>query len=259
MTVAQKSEVKIIQYHPRPFWKDILHPALEHHRFAVIVAHRRFGKTVGSVNHIIKMAINNRQFRSPQYAYIAPFAVQARMLAWEYLKRYTKVIPGVKVNETEGWIELPSYYKDSTGAKIFCIGADRPDRLRGTHWDGVVIDEYAQIKKELWGEVIRPALADRKGWAVFIGTPKGQNQFYDIYLLAQKRMAEDPLGSEWFACSYTVDETHVIDEKELASMKAEMTNVEIQQELYCDFTASAYNRLIEITAVNKAMENGRRR
>lgn len=246
MTVAPHSKVIEIQYTPRPFWRDILHPALEQYRFAVIVAHRRFGKSVGSINHIIKKALTMTKFKAPNYAYLAPFLKQAKMIAWDYLKEYTAAIPGRKINESELYVELPSFHQNARGARIYVIGADRPDGLRGTYWDGVVIDEYAQIRKELWGEVIRPALSDRRGWAVFIGTPKGQNQFYDIYLQAQK-------NNEWFSALYTVDDTHIIPDDELESMKHEMTKTEIRQELYCDFTANAYNRLMSLEAINDAM------
>ena len=236
-----------IDYTPRPFWRDVLHPALEQYRFSVIVAHRRFGKSVGSVNHIIKQAVMMTKYKSPRYAYLAPFLKQAKMIAWEYLKQYTACIPGVKVNESELYVEFPSYYKDCSGARIYIIGADRPNGLRGTYWDGVVIDEYAQIRPELWGEVIRPSLSDRHGWAVCIGTPKGQNQFYDKYLEAQKK-------NNWFAFLATVDDTHILEEKELEDMKADMTPAEIRQELYCDFMADATNCLIPLQLVEDAME-----
>lgn len=244
--MAIASNVIEIDYTPRPFWRDILHPALDQYRFAVIVAHRRFGKSVGSINHIIKKAVTMTKYEAPNYAYLAPFLKQAKMIAWDYLKRYTAAIPGRKVNESELYVELPSFHPNVRGARIYIIGADRPDGLRGTYWDGVVIDEYAQIRKELWGEVIRPALSDRRGWAVFIGTPKGQNQFYDIYLKAKK-------NNNWYACLYDVDQTGIIPPEELEEMKKEMTPAEIRQELYCDFAANASNKLISLDAINAAM------
>ncbi len=245
MTVAH-SKVIEIQYTPRPFWRDVLHPALDQYRFAVIVAHRRFGKSVGSINHIIKKALTMTKYKAPNYAYLAPFLKQAKMIAWDYLKEYTAAIPNRRINESELYVELPSFYPNTRGARIYIIGADRPDGLRGTYWDGVVIDEYAQIRKELWGEVIRPALSDRRGWAVFIGTPKGQNQFYDMYLQAQQ-------NNEWFSALYTVDDTDIISHDELESMKREMTKDEIMQELYCDFNVNAYNHLISLGLINDAM------
>lgn len=222
----------------------MIHPALDKYRFAVIVAHRRYGKTVGMINELSKSAIKNTLI-SPQFAYVAPFRNQAKMIAWNYLKYYTSAIPGRKVNESDLFIELPSKHKNAVGARIYIIGADKPDALRGTYWDGVVLDEYAQIKPELWGEVIRPALADRKGFAYFIGTPKGQNQFYEIYQKAQR-------SEEWFTCLYRADESGVLDEAELKSMMKDMTKIEIRQELYCDFTASASEVVIPIDLVTEA-------
>ena len=233
-----------IPYAPRPIWRDVIHPALESHRFGVLVCHRRFGKTVGSVNHTIKMALLNKR-PAPQYAYLAPFYKQAKKAAWEYLKYYTRVIPGTKVNNSETYVELPSRHKDRPGARIYLIGADNPDALRGTYWDGVILDEYAQIKPELWGEVIRPSLADRDGWAVFIGTPKGQNQFYEMFQRAQ-------VNSDWFACLYRADESGVLPATEIEAMKQDMTDMEVRQELYCDFTASASDVVIPIDLVTDA-------
>jgi hypothetical protein len=96
-----------------------------------------------------------------RYGYLAPQLKQAKRIAWRYLKHYARKIPGTKVSETELMIELPN------GASITVMGADRPDTIRGEYFDGVVIDETGQIKTDLWGSVIRPMLADRKGWALF--------------------------------------------------------------------------------------------
>lgn len=136
------------------------------------------------------------------YAYVAPFRNQAKLIAWNYLKYYTHVIPGVRINESELFIEFPSRYQGAQGGRIYIIGADHPDNLRGTYWDGAILDEYAQIKAELWDEVVRPSLADRNGWCIFIGTPKGQNQFYEIYQKARRE-------PDWYCCMYRADESGV--------------------------------------------------
>lgn len=240
-----------IPYTPRPLWKTVIHPAIETHRFNVIVAHRRFGKTVATINHMIKMGIQN-QLPSPQYAYVAPLRTQAKLIAWSYLKYYTSVIPGTKVNESELFVELPSKHHKRAGTRIYVRGADNPDSLRGLYLDGVVLDEYAQMKPEVFDEIIRPALSDRTGWAIFIGTPKGQNRFYELYLKAQ-RLQEDS-NSGWFACSYTVEDSRIIPEEELQAMMVEMTENSIRQELYCDFTASTENVLVSIDDINTAMK-----
>lgn len=242
----------MIPYRPEKLWREKIHPNLETHRFSVIVAHRRFGKTVGTVNHLIKMAVMNKK-RAPQYAYVAPFRNQAKHIAWNYLKHFTHVIPGMRVNESELYVEFPSRYKGEVGARIYIIGADHPDSLRGSYWDGAVLDEYAQIKPELWNEILRPAIADRKGWVIFIGTPKGQNQFYDVYQKANRE-------PDWYCCMYRADESGLFAEggrygpDELRSMKRDMSEDAIRQELYCDFTASAYNILITIDMVTAATE-----
>ncbi|WP_417204115.1 terminase large subunit domain-containing protein [Sutterella wadsworthensis] len=231
-----------IPYAPR-YPQDEIHQALETHRFAVLVAHRRMGKTVLSVNHLIKRAIVDAKERG-FYAYIAPFRNQAEQIAWGYLKHYTAPIPMCKVNEQKLSITLPN------GVTIRIYGADNPDALRGAYFDGVVLDEVAQMKPEVWGEILRPALADRKGWAVFIGTPKGINLFSQMYDKALERMAAgDP---EWIAMLYSVDRTHVIPDNELQALKLEMSENEFRQEFKCDFNAAADNVLISIDTVRAA-------
>lgn len=232
----------VIPYRPR-FPQDEIHKQLETHRFCVLVAHRRLGKTVLSVNHLIKRAITDCKERG-MYAYLAPFRNQAEQIAWGYLKHYTSQIPAISINEQKLSILLPN------GATIRIFGADNPDALRGMYFDGVVIDEVAQIKPTLWGEVIRPALADRKGWAAFIGTPKGINLFSQLYDQALNLMSKgDP---DWIAMLYSVEQTHVIDEKELAALKVEMSANEYRQEFLCDFSAAQDNGLIPIDDIRAA-------
>lgn len=231
----------LIPYQPRPIWRDTIHPALDKHRFSVLVCHRRFGKTVGAINHMLRSAILCRG-NAPRYAYVAPYRNQAKMIAWEYLKYYSSVIPRRRVNESELYVELPSQHERMSGARLYIIGADHPDALRGGYFDGAILDEYAQIKKELWDEVLRPALADRGGWAVFIGTPKGQNQFYEMYQRAQR----DP---SWYSCLYRADESGVLPQSEIDDMTRDMTETAIRQELYCDFSASASDVVLSIDLV----------
>ena len=146
------SDVKTITlpYKPRPLWKDIIHPAMEKFNRLVLVCHRRFGKTIGCVNELIRQAVKCKN-RSPQLAYVAPYLKQAKLIAWKELCYYASFIPGIKVNQAELYIEFPSLHKNAVGARIYVIGADNPDALRGTYWDMVVIDEFAQIKPELLG------------------------------------------------------------------------------------------------------------
>jgi len=233
-----------IPYKPRKLWKEVIHPALDQRNRAVLVCHRRFGKTVGAINELIKKAVQNK-LRSPQYAYIAPYRNQAKRIAWNYLLYYTGNVPDRKVNSSDLYIEFPSVYKNSPGARIYVMGADYPDALRGMYLDGVILDEFAQMRPELYGEVLVPALSDRNGFVYIIGTPKGQNAFYERYLTALK----DP---SYFVCCYRADETNIISQEKLEEMKREMTDTEIRQELLCDFTASASNIVIPIDVVTEA-------
>ena len=233
-----------IPYKPRKLWKEVIHPALDQRNRAVLVCHRRFGKTVGAINELIKKAVQNK-LRSPQYAYIAPYRNQAKRIAWNYLLYYTGNVPDRKVNSSDLYVELPSRFRNSPGARIYVMGADYPDALRGMYLDGVILDEFAQMRPELYGEVLVPALSDRNGFVYIIGTPKGQNAFYERYLTALK-------DDSYFVCCYRADETGIIPAEKLEEMKREMTDTEIRQELLCDFTASASNIVIPIDLVTES-------
>lgn len=227
----------VIPYCPRPEQREI-HAALEAHRFAVLVAHRRMGKTVCVINHLVKQAVTCPR-RNGQYAYIAPQRNQAKDIAWAYLKRFTNPIPGRTVNETELAVTL------SNGSRIRIYGADNPDALRGIYLDGVCMDEVAQMKPEVWGEIVRPALADRRGWAVFIGTPKGMNLFHELY--------KDALTTPgWYAGMWRADQTNVIAPDELAAVREELSAAQYRQEFLCDFSASSDDVLIPIDLADEA-------
>lgn len=222
-----------IPYSPRSVQREI-HSKLDLYRFAVLVAHRRMGKTVLAVNQTIKRAFKDAKERGI-YGYVAPFRNQAKNIAWAYLKHYTAGVPSRHVNEQELIITLPN------GAKIRIFGADNPDALRGLYFDGVVLDEVAQMKREVWEEIIRPALSDRKGWAVFIGTPKGVNLFHELYTKAQKDSA-----GEWTALLYRVSDTDSLDPEEVERVRREMSGNAFRQEYLCDFAASSDDVLIPI-------------
>ena len=239
-----KSATITIPYLPRPVQQQI-HEALETHRFCVLVTHRQLGKTVCAVNHLLKKALQNSR-KHARYFYVAPFLKQAKMIAWDYLKRYSSPLPQVEIHETELCLKLPN------GARIWVAGADNPDALRGTYADGVVLDEYAQIKQDVFTEIIRPMLLSREGFVVFMGTPKGQNAFYELFNRAQKLAQED--AKTWWVGVYRADESGVISPVELAQIKQETPELIFRQEYLCDFTASAENILIPITDVLQACE-----
>lgn len=195
-------------------------------RWAIAVAHRRAGKTVACVNDLIKAAATC-ELASPRFAYIAPQLNQAKDIAWSYLLDYTDCFgPERKVNASELWVELPN-----NGARIRIYGADNPDRLRGIYLDGAVLDEFGDMDPTVWSQVIRPALSDRKGWAIFIGTPKGKNTFHKLWIGA----GDD---GDWFTLSLKASETRLLDPAELADARRMMSEDEYAQEYECSFEAA---------------------
>lgn len=193
-------------------------------RWACIVAHRRAGKTVAAVNDLIRKAMACKR-PEPRFAYVAPFTSQAKDVAWSYLRQYTAPILGAQASVSELRVDLPN------GGRIRLYGADHYDRLRGIYLDGVVLDEFADMDPRAWSEVIRPALADRQGWAAFIGTPKGRNAFFELY----ERAVASP---EWFALRLKASETGLIEKEELEALKAELSADEYAREMETSFEAA---------------------
>tara|TARA_R110000868_G_scaffold4155_23_gene25480 strand:- start:7086 stop:8390 length:1305 start_codon:yes stop_codon:yes gene_type:complete len=229
-------------YDPRP-GQAVLHLAMK--RFNVLVCHRRFGKTVLAINEMIDRALRC-EADMPRFAYIAPFYRQAKQVAWDYMKHFTAALPDATARETELRIDFAG------GRRLQLFGADNPDALRGMYFDGVVFDEFAMMPGRIWSEVVRPALADRGGWAIFIGTPKGRNGFHRLYTSALKAVAqaeEEKREPEWFATLRPVSLTGVIPAAELASARAEMSPEEYDQEFECSFHAALpgayYARLLD--------------
>lgn len=225
-------QVVRLGFAPRP-WQEL--SLRQRKRFNIEVVHRRGGKTVKALMRTIYAALRNDKAR-PFYGYIAPQLKQAKAIAWEYLKQFVRPLPGVKVNESELWVELPNT------ARIRIFGADNPDSLRGLYFDGVVLDEVADMAPEVWGEVIFPALLDRKGWADFIGTPKGINLFSELYYAA----VNDP---EWYAALHTVYDTGTLTPQEIELARASMSESQFRQEFLCDFTAGSSNALLSVDKV----------
>lgn len=213
-------------YKPRPH-QEYLHSRLK--RFNVLVCHRRFGKTVFSINEMIDRGLRN-PMRNPQYAYIAPTYGQAKRVAWTILKDAVRNIPGVKINESELRVDIPRPSGDYI--RFVLLGAENPDAIRGMYFDGVVLDEFATMDPTTWTQVVRPALSDRKGWAIFISTPKGTNAFHKMYLHAKQE------AGEWFAAMFRASETKIIPESELKAARATMSQEEYDQEYECSFTAA---------------------
>tara|TARA_Y100000022_G_scaffold48483_1_gene40987 strand:+ start:302 stop:1561 length:1260 start_codon:yes stop_codon:yes gene_type:complete len=212
---------RTINYRPRKLVKNF---HKREQRFAVIVAHRRFGKTVAAINDLIKTALTTER-KNVRVAYIAPYYRQAKAIAWDYLLEYTKDIEGVYYNVAELRADFPN------GARFRLFGADNYDAMRGLYFDSVVLDEPADFPANAWPSVIRPSLTDRKGKATFIGTPKGKNEFWEIYNNAQK-------NDNWFCAMYKADETNILEKEELEEAKQTMGEDRYAQEFMCSFEAA---------------------
>jgi phage terminase large subunit len=229
------------EYSPRSHFEGFRN---RNKRWSVIVAHRRAGKTVACIRDLLTRALATKK-TAARFAYIAPYYSQAKQTAWDYLKLYSRDL-AAKVSESELSVEL------FNGSRIRLYGADNPDALRGIYLDGCVMDEFADMRPSVWGEIIRPLLADRKGWAVFIGTPKGRNAFFELYQSAK----DDP---DWFALVLRASETGLIDAAELADAKKAMSDSQYEQEFECSFEAaiigSVYGK--DITRARSAGRIGR--
>ena len=253
--IPQGANVISTGYVPREHQQE-LHESFK--RFNVIVAHRRFGKTVCSINEMLDQALHNPQ-HNPHYAYIAPTYSQAEKIAWEYIKDYTVNIPGTKPNEGKLrlTIDRPAITdrqgkvtKIKDTITIWLLGAEKPDSIRGLYMDGVILDEFGEMNPVIWSTVVRQCLTDRKGWSIFIGTPKGMNSFYDKYEFAKTHSAT------WFHAMFKASDTGIIPPDELADLKEELTEDEFNQEMNCSFTV-ALTGFFYSKQMNKVREDKR--
>ena len=225
-------------FEPRPH-QQLIYKSLK--RFNVLVCHRRFGKTFLCIFNILDQAFRC-PLKNPQYAYFAPTYAQAKKVAWTILKDAVKNVPGVSTHEQELRMVIERPWM---GDKIFIylLSAENPDSHRGLYLDGAVLDEYGDCAPSLWGKVVRPALTDRhveakekgfgedNGWAIFIGTPKGQNHFFDLFRMA----AANP---SWYAARFKASQTRIIPSYELLELKKEQSEDEYEQEFECSFAAA---------------------
>jgi len=158
-------------------------------RFRIVVAGRRWGKTHWEIAELVAAAIERE--RKGEYWYVAPSYKQGKRIAWPVLKQMLprEIVKG-KINETELKVDL------TNGAVIRIVGADDPDSLRGSALAFVTVDEYATMKWLTWDQILRPALADNQGGAIFAGTPAGYNHYYDLFMQAQ-------LEPDWEAWTFT--------------------------------------------------------
>lgn len=216
---SQREKKKINLWNPHENQKKLIQ---DKKRFKVILCGRRFGKTTYSVNTLVKHALLKQK---GEYFYIAPTYKQAKMIAWKMLLESVQKLPKElvhKINESELYVII------GNNSRIDIKGADNPDSLRGVGLDGVVLDEYADMKPNVFQEIIRPALTDKKGFAIFIGTPKGFNHFYDIYSYAEQ-------DEKWSAYRFTTYDNPLIDPEEIEEARKAITEDRFAQEYMADF------------------------
>ena len=226
-------------YEPRP-WQKECHTAAR--RFQVLALHRRAGKTELAIMKLIHHALKC-DLDLGLYVYVAPYLKQAKAIAWSRLK--AKIEPIRRAGAAEiSEVDLTVTFRHN-GAVIRVLGADNPDAIRGVRLDGAVIDEVAQVKPEVWIDILQPALSDRKGWAMFIGTPSGINLFSELYFRAEGL-------PEWHAARYTVFDTGSIDEDEVLRLKRDMSETSFAREYLCDFAAAGDDQLISLSDAEEA-------
>jgi hypothetical protein len=226
-------------YRPRT-WQEECHR--HRRRFTVLALHRRAGKTELALRELIDKALRFRRDLG-LFFYVAPLLKQAKAIAWLRLKQIVlplQLAGLAEVNESELWVRLLT-----NGATIRVYGADSPDRMRGVRLDGVVLDEVAQMAPEVWDDILQPALSDRLGWALFIGTPKGVNLFSQLFFSARDK-------ADWHAALYTVHDTDSLPPSEVVRLQAEMSELSWRREYLCDFSAAGDEQLIGLADVEEA-------
>lgn len=217
-------------------------------RFTVLALHRRAGKTTLAVAKLLTAAL----CQTGGYVYISPQKNQSRTNMWDLMKGMLENFLNIKTKDGQ-LVEIRESdlsIRFWNGSKIWLLGAEDPDKIRGAKITGAVIDEVAQMPREIWSEVVRPALMDTNGWALFIGTPKGINLFSELY----HKGATSPAGSEWSARSFTVYDTKVLPDSEIESYRNEVDANTFRREMLCDFSASGDDQLLSVDEVNSAME-----
>lgn len=218
-----------------------LHPAQleifsDSHRFKVIAAGRRFGKSfLSAVALIVKGLEEVNEYgyslKGKDVWYIAPTFQQGKDIMWGLLKDLGRDVIAKTVENT-ATIELIN------GRQIKIKGSDRPDTLRGSGLGYVVLDEYADMRPNVWDEIVFPTLTDVRGGALFIGTPKGKNHFYDLYIQAEK-------DDEWGSWHYNTTDNPLLDKELVEKAKDRMSAQIFRQEFEASFTAVGGNIFVE--------------
>lgn len=195
-------------------------------RFGVVVAGRRFGKTHMALSVMLMTAITKE---NSEIWYIAPSYRQAKRIAWKKLKSLVpRAALARRANESELTMELKN------GSILRLMGGQNADDIKGVGLDGVVLDEYGSMNPNIWVEAVRPMLSDKMGWALFTGTPKGYNHFYDLYQLGL-----NTLSPEWRSWQFTTEQGGNVPRSEIEAAKADMDERTYRQEYLASFESLA--------------------
>ena len=206
---------------PHRFQKEI-DDSWETHRFGVIVAHRRFGKSFYVLNKLIMKALQAEPDTLWFGIIVCPTLKQAKAIHWRPLEKLCRQIDGVKLHRSE----LTATFKN--GAQIKLLGAETFDSIRGVGTDLVILDEAQHINPQSWTSVILPTLADRKGKAIIIGTPQGHNFLYKCWNHAET-------DDNWFRKIYTIEDTNILDKEVVEDQRKQMSEDEFNAEFMCSF------------------------
>ncbi|QIG66114.1 terminase large subunit [Ochrobactrum phage vB_OspP_OH] len=229
---APKTEARVvtIPYIPRRHFLP-LHQSKR--RFKFVVAHRRAGKSVAAINEMIKQALlNQRKDPPPRYGYVGPSFEQTKDLIWGYLKQFAGGIPGVAFSEGELTCRFPN------GASIRLYGgAAAYERMRGLYFDGIMLDEFAMLNPTVFSTVVRPCLADYRGWAICSGTSAGDDHFHELKKRVEKDMMAKGEQSNWDMFIIPVTETDALHPDEVIEMTQDMSENEYAREMLCSFDA----------------------
>ncbi len=189
-------------------------------RFRVAACGRRFGKSFLSINELAKYSRHPNQ----KCLYVAPTYRQAKQVIWDELKNRLYAVKWIKkVNESDLNIQLKN------GSVIYLRSADNREALRGAKYNFIVMDECADIHEETWHQILRPTLSDTQGHALFIGSPKGRNWFFDLYSLS---------GEEgWQSWQFTTEEGGNVPVEEIEAAKRDLDAKTYEQEYLSQFVS----------------------
>ena len=254
MTTALASAPAVLppRWYPlRPVPQQLAYAASPH-RFNVVPAGRRSGKTERAKRRLVRCALTLAGVThtdAPRYFAAAPTRDQAKRIWWADLKAMTRPWWARAPVETELVIQVV------TGAELVVVGMDKPERIEGSPWDGGVLDEYANMKPTAWSQNVRPALSDRNGWCDLIGVPEGRNHYYDAYTTALAEMQTKGTASEWGA--FTWHSAAVLSPEEIAAARGDLDALVFAQEYEASFVNFVGRAYYAFTDANKAALRGR--